>query len=184
MKLISAIILAGGHSSRMGQNKAELDFHGISLLQHQVNNVRALGIEDIVIAGGNTPIAGTRIVTDLFPSRGPLSGIHAGLSAIRTSRALVLAVDTPLVPEDTLKNLIETHRDGITVLSLRGEPEPLIGVYDRALLKECEGFLHEENTSLKRFLRMIGIEMVEYTGDPAMLINCNTPEEYQKILRL
>ena len=184
MRSVSAIILAGGYSSRMGKNKAELDFHGVSLLRHQVDKARALGIEDIVIAGDCTPIVGTRAVTDVYPHRGPLSGIHAGLMAIREPRALVLAVDTPLVPEETLAALIEKYSGGISVLSHRGELEPLIGVYDKALFKVCEESLHGENSSLRRLFETVGVSTVEYSGDPALLTNCNTPEEYEKIQKL
>ena len=184
MRSVSAIILAGGYSSRMGKNKAKLDFHGVSLLRHQVDKARALGIEDIVIAGNVQPIAGTRAVTDIYPHRGPLSGIHAGLLAIQGSRALVLAVDTPLVPEETLLELMDKHSGGISVLSHRGEIEPLIGVYDKALFKACEDILQGENSSLRRLFQAVGVSTVEYTGDPALLINCNTPEEYEKIQKL
>lgn len=180
----SAIILTGGYSSRMGQNKAELDFHGVSLLRHQVNKICTLGVEDIVIAGDCTPITGTRAVTDVYPHRGPLSGIHAGLMAIYEPRALVLAVDTPLVPLETLKDLMKKHGGGISVLSHGAELEPLIGVYDKALFKACEDILHGENSSLRRLFQMAGVSTVEYTGDPALLLNCNTPEEYRKILEL
>ena len=178
----SAIILAGGHSSRMGQNKAALDFHGVSFLQHQVNKLRALGIEDIVVAGTPTAMEGARAVMDIYPHRGPLSGIHAGLLAAKEPRALVLAVDTPLVPESLLEELIRRHGKGITVVSWGGELEPLIGVYDQSLLPECEKLLCGSGTSLRKLFGKVGVTTVEYTGDQKLLMNCNTPEEYQKII--
>ena len=180
-KQISAILLAGGYSSRMGRNKAELDFHGVSFLQHQVNKLRAAGIADIVVAGYPTCIEGTRSVMDIYPHRGPLSGIHAGLLAVKESKALVLAVDTPLVPVSLLEELTGRHRMGITLVSCGGEVEPLIGVYDKKLLPECEQLLRGSVTSLRRLFGMVGVSTVEYTGDPKLLMNCNTPEEYKKI---
>lgn len=108
-KRISAVILAGGYSSRMGKNKAELMLNGKSFLQHQVERFCHMGIEDIIIAGSLREMEGARTVPDIYPHRGPLSGIHAGLLAIRNPSAFVLAVDTPLVPETHLAALAALH---------------------------------------------------------------------------
>ena len=126
-KRISAIILAGGFSSRMWREKAELDFHGVTFLRHQVFKLQSLGIKDIVVSGYENAPEGCRFVPDVYPHRGPISGIHAGLLAIKEDRALVLAVDTPLVPERLLQGLIGRHRAGITLVTCQGEIEPLIG---------------------------------------------------------
>ena len=182
MRHCSAILLAGGYSSRMGRNKAELDLHGVSFLQHQVGKLRTVGMEDIVVAGTPTSIEGTRSVMDIYPHRGPLSGIHAGLLAVKEPKALVLAVDTPLVPVSLLEDLIRRHRRGITVVSSGAGLEPLIGVYDKSLLPECEKLLQSSGTSLRRLFGKVGVTAVEYTGDPKLLMNCNTPEEYKKII--
>lgn len=179
---VSAIVLAGGYSSRMGQNKAELDFNGVSFLQHQVNKLWAVGIEDIVVSGCPSVPDGCRFVPDVYPHRGPLSGIHAGLLAIRNTCALVLAVDTPLVPEALLEELIRAHEAGITVVSCKGETEPLIGVYDRRMAQECEELLRGERTSLRALFHRTGISTLEYRGDQNRLANCNTPEEYRKMM--
>ena len=181
-KRVSAIILAGGCSSRMGQNKAELPFHGMSFLQHQVNKVKSLGIGDILIAGYPDVPDGCRYVPDVYPHRGPLSGIHAGLLAAKEPVALVLAVDTPLVPESLLEELVLRHRRGITVVSCGGEVEPLIGVYDKELSRDCEELLLGTATSLRKLFQKVAVTPLEYHGDPAFLINCNIPEDYRKIL--
>ena len=177
----SAILLAGGCSSRMGRSKAELDFHGVSLIQFQVDKFRALGIEDIVIAGYTTHVEGTRTVQDIYPRRGPLSGIQAGLLAVKNRSALVLAVDTPLIPEALLRELIEAHQTGITLVFNHGEPEPLIGVYDRALAQDCASILSGDKTSVRKLLDRVRPTVVAYQGDPTLLLGCNTPEEYLKI---
>ena len=95
----SAILLAGGQSTRMGRDKAALDFHGKSLLRYQAEKLRRIGIEDLVIAGGDVSLPGARTVQDRFPGHGPLGGLHAALEQIENPSALVLPVDTPLVPE-------------------------------------------------------------------------------------
>lgn len=180
-KTVSAILLAGGFSSRMGRDKAELDFCGKPLIRYQAERLRALGIRDLVIAGYPKPVAGARFAPDIYPHRGPLSGLHAGLLAVENPRALLLAVDTPLVPEDLLRALIEAHRGGITLAAIREEPEPLIGVYDRSLARECEAVLQGERTSMRRLFDRVKPALVPYRGDPLLLLNCNTPEEYRRL---
>lgn len=179
---VSAIILAGGYSSRMGREKAELLFHGKSLVRRQAELLSSLGIEDILLSGYTGAVPGTRFVPDIIPHRGPLSGIHAGLAAAKHGAALVLAVDTPLVPPPLLEELIGAHRTGVTIVSHSGGWEPLIGVYDTALAPLCEKLLHGENSSIRQLLRQTELRLLEYGGDARLLMNCNTPEDYAALL--
>ena len=175
----SAIILAGGRSSRMGTDKAKLRIGDKTLLELMVEKVRRLGISDVVVSGCSECPADTRYAPDLIPDRGPLSGIHAGLTQIRHKSGLVLPVDMPLIPEETLRLLIEAHGSlPITVLTLDHRPEPLVAVYDACLAQDCEKILHEEKTSPRRLFDMYGYCPVPYMKDPDLLINCNTPEEF------
>lgn len=179
---ISAVLLAGGFSSRMGCEKAELDFHGVNLIQHQVNKLRDIGIEDIVIAGYANSLEGTRFAPDIFPHCGPLSGIHTGLIKALERSALVLAVDTPLIPLEHLSLLIKAHTGGITLTECDGKLEPLIGVYDKNLANTCGQILRSEHTSVRELFRLTDPRVLHYDGDPRMLMNCNTPEEYERML--
>ena len=180
----SAILLTGGQSTRMGQDKAALDFHGESLLRHQAGKLRRLGIEDLVIAGGDVSLPGARTVQDRFPGRGPLGGLHAALECIRNPSALVLPVDTPLVPEALLRELLAAHRGGATVVAAFDNIEPLIGVYDKALAPLCAELLQSGRCSVRRLLAAAGCTTVSYRGEADLLANCNTPEEYAHILKL
>lgn len=181
---VSAVILAGGKSSRMGKCKAELDFKGTALIEHQAKKLAALGIEDIMLSGYAKPVAGTRFVPDAYPHKGPLSGIHAALAAARGEHCLVLAVDAPLVPEDTLLELIRVHlarSNNVTVLLHSGKIEPLIGVYARSLHSQCEQILKTDNTSVRELYKFSGVSSFPYIGDERFLLNCNTPEEYKTV---
>lgn len=184
---ISAIILAGGMSSRMGKCKAELDWNGTTLIEHQVKKLRSLGIDDIVISGYPKPIEGTCFAADKYLLKGPLGGIHAGLLAAVNSHCLVLSVDTPLVPVETLYGLIQAHIDGsanITVLSHGDKIEPLIAVYERWLSSIAEQILQSDNTSVRVLFRRAGISRFEFRGDEMLLYDCNTPEEFDRAVQI
>lgn len=175
-KEISAAVLAGGYSTRMGTDKATLPFGDGTLLSHQIQKLQSLGVDEVLISG--TPEG----IPDVYPHRGPLSGIHACLLNAKHDAVLFLSVDAPLVPLETLCSLIEAHTGGITLLEHDGEIEPLMGIYDRALAETCETILKTEHTSARRLLDQAEARTVVYTGDPALLFNCNTPEAYQKLL--
>ena len=182
MNNCSAILLAGGKSSRMGTSKAELDFHGVSLLRHQAEKLRRLGIEDIVVSGRPSAVEGVQFVPDIYPDRGPLGGIHAGLLAVKNAAALVISVDCPLIPEPFLQKLMAAHKSGITLAEHDGVTEPLIGVYDKELAEPCEKILQGERSSVRCLHDAVGISTFAYEGDSRLLSGCNTPEEYEGIL--
>ena len=177
----SAILLSGGYSSRMGRDKAELPFGGERLIDWQVQRLRMLGIDDILIAGYPGAVEGGRTVPDIVPHRGPLSGLHAGLAAAKNPACLVLSVDAPLVPFSALCALMEAHREGITVLEHGGQLEPLLGVYDSALAPLCLELLAGERSSVRQLFRQTAFAALPCEAEAPLLSNCNTPEEYERL---
>lgn len=181
---VSAAVLAGGFSTRMGHDKASLPFGGVTLLEHQVHKLRTLGIEDIMISGCEQRLSETRFVPDVYPHKGPLSGIHACLEAAAHGSVLFLCVDTPLVPIKTLQTLLDTHCGGVTLLQHGEQTEPLIGVYEKRLAPICAEILQTETTKVWQLIRQVLLTTVVFTDDPMLLTNCNTPAEYESIFRL
>ena len=100
---ISGIVLAGGFSRRMGTDKAELKLGELTLLELQVRKLRQIGIADIMVSGCRKPVEGTRAIEDIYPHKGPMSGIHACLKAAKTEACLVVSVDVPLFPAEWLE---------------------------------------------------------------------------------
>ena len=179
----SAVILAGGKSSRMGSCKAELPWDGKTLVEHQADKIMSLGISDIMVSGYSRPVTGTRYVPDIYPEKGPLGGIHACLCAAKKAACFVISVDAPLFSPDEMKLLTEMHLAGdspITVAEHCGTLEPLIGVYDCSLSGAAEEILQGANTSVKRLLDQIGFAVCEFSDENSVR-NCNTPDEYNEL---
>ncbi len=191
---VSAFILTGGKSERMGRDKALLRLpSGITLLEH------AVGVASTV--AGQVGIVGPRqrystyawageIVEDIFPDRGPLGGIHAALSASQTDWNVLLAVDLPQVSADLLRWMLKMAREGgkeITVASVEGGLHPLCGVYRKSFKGRTEQGLREgRNKVAANFdpasLRVLSEAEVCAAGfSPEMFINVNTPEEFYKL---
>lgn len=184
MKNTSAIILAGGKSSRMGTDKALLPYRGTTLLEWQIRKLRSLGIEDIMLSGRREWTEGVRCIEDEFPDRGPLGGLHACLKQAVNPSCLVITVDTPLVPESCLTALVREHHRSTgeaTILRHGERTEPLIGVYDSRLYSVAETVLMGENRSVRRLLSEVEYKTFCFTGDDSLFFNCNTPNEYERL---
>lgn len=179
---LSAIILAGGKSSRMGTCKSELDFHGKSFVQHRIDCLKEDGFEEIFVSGYAGNITGAVYVQDKFGGKGPLDGIYSCLMESGCDEALVISVDLPLMDNQTLNSLIENHSGTITILSHEGIIEPLIGVYNKVLCPQMAEILAGDRTSVKRIFDLEGYNTYNFIGNKKELLNCNTKEEYQKII--
>ena len=107
----SLLLLAGGKSARMGTSKAELLYEGKTFLQHMLDKAHALGIEKCYISGYTSSQEDVQTVWDIFPERGPLSGIHATMRKISTPYCLVLPVDAPKLPVEILEGLLRRHEE-------------------------------------------------------------------------
>ena len=177
---ISGAVLAGGGSKRMGIKKAELKLGDRTLLEIQVQTLRYLGIEDIMDSGYDEAMDGTRAVADIYPGKGPLSGVHACLKAAQKPVCLVVSVDTPLVPAEVLETLMEAHEGDATVLAHDDLIEPLLAVYDSSLHERAEMLILSDSWSMRRMSSNPAVKRVEYTGDMDLLLNCNTPEDFEK----
>jgi molybdopterin-guanine dinucleotide biosynthesis protein A len=100
---VSAIVLAGGRSSRFGRDKLAEPIGGRTLLQHTIDAVRPFATEIIVVSSPDRwpAVAGdVRLIHDPSPFEGPLAGLAAGLAAAREASVFLTAGDIPgLVPE-------------------------------------------------------------------------------------
>lgn len=183
----SAIILAGGKSSRMGRKKGELTFSGKTFLKILIDKLEALGISDILLSGYECSDKRARSVYDIHKDKGPLGGVHACLGEVKCPHALVLAEDAPFIPDEFLKRLIKCHSEGkhqITVTVCDGNLQPLVGIYDKSLYEDCERLLSEERANLIKLIKSTRHEEVPFTGEELLIRGCNTVEEFERMSQL
>lgn len=162
----SALILAGGRSSRMGTDKALLrhPVSGLTLLDHQAAFLRSLpGCAELLLSAPperpytlTGPLAGTRVVLDITPDCGPLAGLASGLAAATHARLLIVAVDLPALSADFLHPLLADSSDsrGIAPRHADGTFEPLCAVYPvtPTALAACADALAARRYSLQKLL--------------------------------
>lgn len=138
----SAVILAGGKSSRMGRDKAWLEIDGQSLLARQIQLVREAGAHEVFISGranANYAEFDCRVLQDQLVGAGPLGGIESALAVTPSSLLLVLAVDMPRMTPEFLRQLWSNCDEGVGVVPrVEGEIEPLAAFYPRAARRLIE----------------------------------------------
>lgn len=174
---MSGIVLAGGRSRRMGQNKTDLELMGKTLLQRQVEKLRALGIQDIMLSGTDSRFD-ARAVPDEYIGKGPLGGLHACLRAARNPTCLVVGVDIPLIPVSALAHLCEAHSGGVTVLRHGRWEEPLLGIYDRDIAGPIAALLESGRHAVRDLRDVVPWSHFDYLGPEELLVNCNSPEDF------
>lgn len=130
-------VLAGGRSSRMGRDKALVEFDGLPLIAHALGILHAAGLE-ASIAGARTALDHfAPVVPDLFPDHGPLGGICSALASTSVRRAVFLPVDLPLLPPELIRWILDHAQKtdaAVTVASLGGFAQTFPAVIDQACL--------------------------------------------------
>jgi molybdopterin-guanine dinucleotide biosynthesis protein A len=151
----SAVILAGGNSSRMGRDKAWLEVGGQRLLERQIELVRATGAVEVFISGrADTDYEGLglRVLHDQFANVGPLAGIERALAATASPLLLVLAVDLAAMSTELLRRLAAASATNVgAVPRLNGKLEPLAAFYPRASQALAVAQLEQGNFAVKDF---------------------------------
>ena len=182
----SLLLLAGGKSARMGTGKAELLYEGRTFLEHMLDKAHGLGIEKCYISGYDARRADVQTVWDVYPNRGPLSGLHACLQAVDTPYCLVLPVDAPKLPVEILEGLLQRHEaqgsERVLIWEHGVRQEPLIAVYPTGMAGAIEAMIRDHAAPVFRAIDSWGFDSFRMEMPEEQIININTPELYKKLL--
>jgi molybdopterin-guanine dinucleotide biosynthesis protein A len=186
---VSAFILAGGKSTRMGTDKAFVTLDGRTLLARALDIARSV-THNVSIVGDPAKFAAhAPVVEDIFPNCGPLGGIHAALRSSSTDLNLILAVDVPFVSTALLEYVLErAHRNTaiVTVVQTAGGYQPLSAIYRRQFADLADKALRAGRYKIDSLFpstntQTIPEEELNAAGfSPTMFRNLNTREELAK----
>jgi molybdenum cofactor guanylyltransferase len=156
---LTAVLLAGGESRRMGRDKAAIVFRGQPLWQRQIELLRGLRPEKIFVSVRKEPSwlpLETELLLDEPPFRGPLSGLTKALASMQTSHLAVLAVDMPFMTSEQMRflcGLALVGRGLVPVVNDRAEP--LAAIYPREAVTDFAAALAGSDFSLKALARKL-----------------------------
>jgi molybdopterin-guanine dinucleotide biosynthesis protein A len=193
----SAIVVAGGLSRRLGQDKRRLRLwgdQGPTLLEHTVSVVARLCPDVVVVLNDPEAWSGlpARLVPDIDPGGGPLVGIYSGLLAASHDYALAVACDMPFLSSDLLGAMLARPRDYDVLVprSLRPgttrnafDVESLHAIYSKACLEPMRAAIESGRRQVAAFFAQVRVAYVEpgetLRYDPAgrSFLNVNTPEQ-------
>jgi molybdenum cofactor guanylyltransferase len=177
----AAIVLAGGRSTRMGEPKALLDWHGSTLVRRAVGLVGRVVDGPVVVvraAGQALPAlpAATELAEDARDARGPLQGIAAGLAAIgaRADIVFVTGVDAPLLHPALVRHVIASLRgqDDVALPLANGFAQPLAAAYRAATVGPLiDALLAEDSLGTRPLMRRCRVRRLDEAAllaDPAV----------------
>lgn len=188
MILFSALILAGGQSSRMGQDKALLNVQGVPLLQRVCEVALQCTPEVSVVTAWTERYQAClpspcQLVREVCHAgmRGPLAGFRQGLAEVKTEWVLLLACDLPYLDASVLQQWgqrLETLPPEIIALLPRQSQgwEPLCGFYRSCCREDLSRFLEAGGRSFQSWLARQTVEAIA-PPNSTMLFNCNTPAD-------
>jgi len=199
----AGFVLAGGRSSRMGRDKALVEFEGRTLVSLAAEKLQRAGL-DVTIAGARSELAGIApVIADETPGEGPLGGICTALTSTQAELGVFLPVDLPLLPASLLSYMVRhahTTGAGVTLVSVNGFAQTFPAVIRTSLWPLLREELQAERRgcfaafaiTAKRMgeqIRAIPVEMLVQAGqvddDDALpayrwFLNVNAPDDLKR----
>ncbi len=184
---MNGLVLAGGHSRRMGRPKSLLAYHSVPQYQHAVG-LLAPYCEQVFIscrAEQQALFAGypTILDTPLYGDIGPLNGVLSAVAASPATAWLVLGCDYPFLELSDIQQLIAA-RNLHTLATVfanpeTGKPEPLLGIYEAEVTQLLFDWFNLGNTSLRMLLEKQPVQLVA-ASHPLHLQSVDKPGDYEK----
>ncbi len=170
----AGVILNGGQSSRMGQDKSLLTIQGISLLEHSKNTLKAAGLDDVFVSGSGG-------IPDRIQNAGPLSGIHAALYKLEEFNSLVfIPVDMPLLKPAMLSQLM-AHTDH-DMVHYEGKHFPIMMKNIPAVRDLITQQLKQNKLAIHQLIKSASCQSLPHNWSEDCFANTNTQEQWHSVL--
>jgi molybdenum cofactor guanylyltransferase len=178
----SAVILAGGKSSRMGEDKSLIRIGGVPMLEMLARQLTPL-VNEVLISSNDSVshgFLGLPLVPDESPGCGPIMGILSCLSAARYEKVFFTPCDIPGLPAGFITGLLARAEtaDVVMALDAKGRYEPLLAVYSRRLVPLLRDLVSAGQRRIVSILEQPGVkaDFVSLAGQ-SWYRNLNSPED-------
>ncbi len=180
---ITAFILAGGESSRMGTDKGSMLFAGKPMIMHILDTVSEV-IEEILVIANKSEYQsyGKKVISDVIRMHGPAAGIMTGLMFTTTSKNLFISCDMPFINREILDKLIESSfsstRD-VMLVSTMGRLQPLCGIYEKKILNDLSSMIYSGERKMQSIINKLDHEVLDLSESMEHHFeNINTPSDH------
>lgn len=183
LRKLPCVILCGGKSSRMGSNKALLEFSHRPLAQYMYEKMQKIFAEIYLVAKDDTPFKefSHQFIQERSEIYAPLIGIEASLQKLH--QAFFISVDTPFVSGEMIEKMLESlGSEEILYAKSKERSHFLCGIYHQSILPKAREMIEKEDFKMSHLISQVRSAYVEFEDESAF-DNLNTPNEYQKALK-
>lgn len=182
----AAIVLAGGKSSRMGEDKSLLPIQGKPMIERLYENLRR-NFDQVLISSGEPEkyaFLGAPVIPDKFPEQGPLMGIASAMAASTNETNFFIACDIPDPNLHIIRKMLRESEDCDAVVPVFGKDraEPLFAVYKKKLLPLIQETLSLGKRRILDFFEYCDVKKLKM-DENEVIMNINTIEEYKEYKR-
>jgi len=181
---LNALVLAGGKSSRMGEDKGQINYHGKEQREYLADLLKPLVDEVYLSAGAHEFQSAYPVIKDSFFDLGPYGGILSAFRHDPNCAWLVVATDIPLLDEASLRFLVKNRNSAKMASAFHNEksgfPEPLITIWEPRAYKRLLHFLSEGYSCPRKVLINSEVEELAIPKQ-GILTNVNTPEDLEQV---
>jgi molybdopterin-guanine dinucleotide biosynthesis protein A len=190
---VTCIILAGGSSRRMGQDKAFIQVEGVRLLDYVYGKCQELFKEIIIVTNQPEQFVDyqTPVVADEIPGIGSIGGLYTGLKRASNDYSFCVACDMPFLNPKLIALLIEKrHMSDVVIPKTRAGFEPLHAVYSKRCIEHLKEFIDKGDLKISNLLTEVTVRYCSEKEikklDPSLLsfMNVNTKKELYKIQQM
>ena len=177
---LTGIILAGGKSSRMKEDKGLKLLNDKAMVQYAIATLEPLVDELIIVANSDGyEQFGYPVYNDLIKDKGPLAGIYTGLYHSKSETNIILSCDVPYVTEELITFLIAEHQSAqITIPTKDGRTHQLIGIFSKSCEAVFKLSIENDDLKLRNAFKNLNLNVVDANHfDQQLFTNINAPDD-------
>ena len=186
---VSGVLIAGGKSRRMGQDKRFLTVGGIGIFRRTLDVLKNTFAETIVVLAepvDSLDAQGSKVVYDIVPNAGSLGGLYTGLMTASESRVFAVACDMPFLDAEVIRFMASFDRTAdVVVAELEGRFQPMHAMYSQRCLPYLQAMADKQDLKIQRLflekqLRVAVLSQSHLTGLSSghrSFQNINTPDD-------
>lgn len=184
---ITGFILAGGKSSRMGEDKGLIQVNGKAMIQNPIQVLQDICDEVIIVSNNSTYRQfGLNVIEDEVKDQGPLAGICTALSYSTTQLNIIVTCDSPFVNKGLIQHLLIENEADVILPIYQERLFPLTGIYKKNALVELNKQLIAKNLKVREAIKPLHVKQIEITKESPfysknLFVNLNSKKDLQEL---
>jgi molybdenum cofactor guanylyltransferase len=188
----TGIILSGGKSIRMGENKAFIEIDGVPIIRRIHNLFKELFQEIIIVTNQKELFSNfeAKIYSDIFPNKGVLGGLYTGIFFSTFNFSFCVACDMPFIKKSLVQYLLNhIKEEDVIVPQTKDGLQPLHAIYSKNCLEPIKKVIEQGKYKITDIYDLVKVKIIQenefISFDPMRksFINVNTPVELLSLRR-